>query len=100
MRWRIGFGLSLAFDFDYLLIDEILSVGDVRFRRKSKQAIMQKITKSNVLMVSHSIQDLKNVCNAGLLVHDGKLAFFNKIEDAIDAYQEVSGFTRRTKKTA
>ena len=40
MKSRLTFGLSLAFDFDYLLIDETLSVGDARFRKKSKEALM------------------------------------------------------------
>ncbi len=51
MKSRLTFGLSLAFDFDYLLIDETLSVGDARFRKKSKDALMRKIEECNVLLV-------------------------------------------------
>ena len=92
MRGRLGFGLSLAFDFDYMLIDETLSVGDARFKKKSKEALMKKIETSNVLMVSHSMQDLRNICDAGLLVHKGNLSYFDDIEDAIKAYQEINNF--------
>jgi len=94
MRGRLGFGLSLAFDFDYLLIDETLSVGDERFKHKSKEALMQKIAHSNVLMVSHNFTDLRSICDVGLVVHQGKLHYFDTIGDAIAVYKEINATGR------
>jgi len=90
MKSRLSFGLSLEFDFDYLLIDETLSVGDAKFRQKSKQALMKKIEKSNVLMVSHAMPDLRAICDAGIVVNDGSMEYYDKIDDAIKRYNEIN----------
>ena len=90
MKSRLSFGLSLAFDFDYLLIDETLSVGDSKFKKKSKEALMKKIEHSNVLMVSHSMSDLKNICDAGIVVNNGEIEYFKDINGAIDKYEQLN----------
>jgi len=90
MKSRLNFGLSLAFDFDYILIDETLSVGDSRFKKKSKEALMKKIEKSNVLMVSHSMNDLKNICDVGIVLNNGNITYFDDINEAIKVYQELN----------
>ena len=90
MKSRLNFGLSLAFDFDYILIDETLSVGDSRFKKKSKEALMKKIEKSNVLMVSHSMKDLKNICDVGIVLNNGKITYFDDINEAINMYKEIN----------
>jgi len=90
MKSRLSFGLSLAFDFDYLIIDETLSVGDENFKKKAKDALMKKIENSNVLLVSHSMSDLRNICDAGILIDDGKIFYYEDIEDAIKAYHAIN----------
>ena len=90
MRGRLGFGLSLAFDFDYLIIDETLSVGDARFRKKAKNALMKKIEECHVLLVSHDMGTLKQMCNFGLLVHEGELFYFDAINEAIAMYNKIN----------
>ncbi len=90
MKSRLSFALSLAFDFDYLLIDETLSVGDTRFKEKSKEALMKKIEKSNVLMVSHSMSDLKKICDVGIVLNNGNIEYYDKISDAIERYQQIN----------
>lgn len=90
MRSRLSFGLSLAFDFDYLIIDETLSVGDENFKTKAKDALMKKIENSNVLLVSHSMSDLRKICNAGIVINDGRIFYYEDIEDAIKAYHNIN----------
>jgi len=90
MKGRLGFGLSLAFDFDYMLIDETLSVGDARFKKKSKEALIKKIEKCNILLVSHDMKTLRELCEAGIVVNNGKMSYFENIEDAIDKYAEIN----------
>jgi len=90
MKSRLTFGLSLAFDFDYLLIDETLSVGDARFRKKSKDALMRKIEQCNVLLVSHDMGTLRQICDVGIVAHNAKLHYFDNIDEAIDMYKEIN----------
>ena len=90
MKSRLTFGLSLAFDFDYLLIDETLSVGDARFRKKSKEALMKKIESCNVLLVSHDMKTLEDICDVGIVVDGGKMHYYDNIKDAITEYTEIN----------
>ena len=90
MKSRLSFGLSLYFDFDYLIIDETLSVGDKNFQEKSKQALRKKIERCNILLVSHSMPILRELCDVGIVVHEGQVHYFEKIEDAINTYGELN----------
>jgi len=90
MRSRLTFGLSLAFDFDYLLIDETLSVGDARFRKKSKEALMKKIETCNVLLVSHDMGTLRDICDVGIVSHEAKLHYFDNVNHAIEMYAKIN----------
>ncbi|NKQ41045.1 MAG: ABC transporter ATP-binding protein [Sulfurovum sp.] len=90
MRGRLSFGLSLAFDFDYMLIDETLSVGDTRFKKKSKEALMKKIEQSSVLLVSHDVKTVKEICDSGIILDQGKLNFHEDVSEAIEAYETIN----------
>ncbi len=90
MKSRLTFGLSLAFDFDYLLIDETLSVGDARFRKKSKEALMKKIESCNVLLVSHDMKTLEDICDAGIVIDSGRMSYYEDIKEAIEKYVEIN----------
>ena len=91
MKSRLSFGLSLAFDFDYLLIDETLSVGDSNFKQKSKIALQKKIETCNVLLVSHSMRIMREICDSGIVISNGNLEYYDNIEDAIKKYEEING---------
>jgi len=90
MKSRLSFGLSLAFDFDYMIIDETLSVGDARFKKKSKEALLKKIETCNVLLVSHDMNTLREICDAGIIVDNGEISYMTSIEDAIEVYKEIN----------
>jgi len=90
MKGRLSFGLSLAFDFDYMLIDETLSVGDARFKKKSKEALMKKIEQCNVLLVSHDMNTLREICQAGIVVNKGQMMYYGNINDAILEYENIN----------
>jgi len=90
MKSRLSFGLSIMFDFDYMLIDETLSVGDTRFKEKSKAAIMQKIETCSVLLVSHEMETLREICDAGIVVNEGKMYYYTNIHDAINEYENIN----------
>ncbi|NBB80320.1 MAG: ATP-binding cassette domain-containing protein [Verrucomicrobia bacterium] len=86
MAGRLGFALSMAFSFDYFLIDEITAVGDAHFREMAKRTLEEKARFSKVIMVSHSMGDIKKFCDVGVLLKDGKLTVYNDLDEAIRAY--------------
>jgi capsular polysaccharide transport system ATP-binding protein len=87
MRSRVAFGLSMAFDFDYYLIDEVMAVGDAQFRSKSKEVLTARLARSNLIMTTHSMADVRQYCNVVVLVDAGRVAVYDDIEQGILAYQ-------------
>jgi len=86
MRSRVAFGLSMAFDFDYYLIDEVMSVGDAQFKRKCAEVFKEKLQKSNVVLVSHSMPEIEKLCDIVLLVRDGGIQVYDDVAEGIKAY--------------
>ena len=88
MRSRVTFGLSMAFEFDVYLIDEVTSAGDERFRKKSKEYLASKQEKSDFIMVDHNLWGLKLHCDRALLLHKGKLIEFDDVEEGIKQHKK------------
>ncbi|MCH2154697.1 MAG: ATP-binding cassette domain-containing protein [Opitutales bacterium] len=86
MGGRLGFAMSMAFDFDYFLIDEITSVGDGHFKNLAKEALDKKRSVSNIIMVSHSMGDLKRFCDVAVFIRNGEVTVFEDWDQAIEAY--------------
>lgn len=89
MKARLQFALSLAFDFDVYISDEITAVGDAAFKKKTSKAFADLVGKSSIIMVSHGEGTLREFCEAGIWIHDGKAYWFDKIADALDAYKST-----------
>ncbi|MGE6528788.1 ABC transporter ATP-binding protein [Pseudomonas sp. NPDC077382] len=87
MRSRLAFGLSMAFDFDYYLIDEVMSVGDAHFKRKCAQVFEEKLQASKIVLVSHSMGDIEKHCDMVLLVEHGEVRLYEDIAEGIKAYK-------------
>lgn len=86
MRARLAFGLSMAFEFDYYLIDEVMSVGDAHFKRKCAEVFEQKLQTSNVVLVSHNMGEIQKLCDVVLLVRDGGVQIYDDVAEGIKAY--------------
>ncbi|CAI8779438.1 Polysialic acid transport ATP-binding protein KpsT [Pseudomonas sp. IT-196MI5] len=86
MRSRLAFGLSMAFDFDYYLIDEVMSVGDAHFKRKCADVFETRLQQSKVVLVSHSMPEIKKLCDVVLLVRDGGVQIYDDVDEGIKAY--------------
>lgn len=86
MRARFAFGLSMAIEFDCYLIDEVTAVGDKRFVERCRIALEERRERSSIILVSHSAKSIRNQCDAAYLLFDGKLYFFDDIDEAIDVY--------------
>lgn len=87
MRSRVAFGLSMAFEFDYYLIDEVMAVGDAQFKAKSKQVLVERLKHANVILTSHNMADIRQYCNVVLYVDHGQVHVHDDIEAGIRAYQ-------------
>lgn len=88
MRARLQFAMSLAFEFDVYISDEITAVGDANFRKKALTHFQSLVGKAGLIMVSHNENTLKEYCQAGLLLHEGHAYWYDEIGDAIAAYAE------------
>lgn len=87
MRSRLGFGLSMAFNFDYYLVDEVMAVGDARFKKKCSELFNSKHQESSFIMVSHSLNSLKEYCDVALYVgRDHKVQYYDDVSSAIEQY--------------
>ena len=86
MRSRMAFGLSMAFDFDYYLIDEVMAVGDIHFKKKCAEVFERRLQESKVVLVSHSMNDIKKLCDIVMLVKDGQLKVYDDVAEGINAY--------------
>lgn len=92
MRSRLGFGLSMAFDFDYYLVDEVTSVGDAKFRKKCSDIFDSKRHSSSFIMVSHSLNSLKEYCECAIFVGRDRCAYYyDDIDEAIQVYKKDEG---------
>lgn len=89
MKSRLQFALSLAFDFDVYISDEVTAAGDAEFRKKANAAFKNKTGCASLIMVSHSEGTLKQFCTAGVWLREGKAIWFDKISDALYAYKST-----------
>lgn len=94
MKSRLQFGLSLAFDFDVYISDEVTATGDRAFQAKAAKAFKDMVGKGSVIMVSHSEKTLKDFCKAGIWLHQGTADWFDHIDDALRAYHDSNTFSR------
>lgn len=88
---RIAFAIATIVEPDILIVDEILSVGDFKFQEKCHQKI-QNMIKNNVtvIMVSHSNDQIREMCNRAVLLKKGKPIFIGKADEVCDLYLEHS----------
>ncbi|HDW1609672.1 TPA: ABC transporter ATP-binding protein [Escherichia coli] len=88
MRSRLGFGLSMAFKFDYYIVDEVTAVGDARFKEKCAQLVKERHKESSFLMVSHSLNSLKEFCDVAIVFKDDNaVGFYEDVHEGIKSYQ-------------
>ncbi len=89
MRARLNFALSIAIDFDCYLIDEIISVGDQRFQRRSHEELFERRADRSLILASHVPHVVKTYCNRALVLHRGRGKVFDDLDLALDIYQDL-----------
>lgn len=90
MYSKLAFSITAFLETDIILIDEILSVGDEQFKKKSSNKMKELISDENrtVLIVSHSISTLRQLCTRMLWLHDGRVKMLGGTNEVLDAYQQ------------
>lgn len=90
MYSKLAFSITAILETDIMLIDEVLSVGDAKFKKKSYKKMKTLISDSErtVVIVSHSISALKKLCNSVLWLDDGEIKMYGDTKEVLDAYEE------------
>lgn len=88
MKARLGFSIATIVEPDILILDEVLSVGDAKFRKKSEKKIQSMFDKGvTVLFVSHSLDQIKRICNRAILLERGNLIADGSVEEVSVIYE-------------
>ena len=92
MKSRLGFAIATVVEPKILILDEVLSVGDAKFRKKSENKIMSMFDSGvTVLFVSHSLEQVKRLCNKAMILEKGQLIAYGDIEPISEQYNEMIG---------
>lgn len=89
MYSKLAFSITAILETDIMLIDEVLSVGDARFKKKSYEKMKQLISDENrtVIIVSHVMETLNELCDEILWLHDGEVKMYGDSEEVLQAYE-------------
>ncbi len=90
MKARLGFSIATVVQPDILILDEVLSVGDAKFRKKSEKKLVDMMdTGVTVLFVSHNLEQVKRICNKAMILEHGKMLHYGTIDEIAPIYQDM-----------
>lgn len=89
MLSKLGFSIATIVEPDILILDEVLGVGDITFKKKSREKL-ESLMASNttVLLVSHTISEIRNICDKAIWIEEGKVREIGEVNDICDKYEE------------
>lgn len=91
MRARLGFAIATAVSPDILILDEVLSVGDAKFKKKSEKKIRDMMDKGiTVLFVSHNMEQIRRICNKAVILERGRLIKYGDMEETVSVYESMT----------
>jgi ABC-type polysaccharide/polyol phosphate transport system ATPase subunit len=89
MYGRLAFSVAVNMDPDILLIDEALSVGDARFRKKSFRKMRELCTQARtIVLVSHALKSIRDLCDETVWMHEGEVAGYGDPDEVVDSYEK------------
>jgi len=92
---RLGFAIATSVNPDILIVDEVLGVGDYKFRAKCEERIRSMIKQGvTVLLVSHDIKQIQNMCTRAILLQQGEIACIGDVDEVCRAYGESTAKER------
>ena len=90
MKARLGFSIATIADPDILILDEVLSVGDAKFRKKSEKKIMDMFERGvTVIFVSHQLEQIQKICNKAIILQKGTLIAEGDIDTISEMYTQM-----------
>ncbi|AUQ68759.1 ABC transporter ATP-binding protein [Phaeobacter inhibens] len=89
MRSRLTFGASMGIKFDTYLVDEVTAVGDRAFKRKSSAVFADRMKHSSAIMVNHSMSQVRQFCDAGIVLEGGKMRYLEDLDEAIALHEKI-----------
>ena len=90
MKSRLGFSIATIVEPEILILDEVLSVGDAKFRKKSEKKILSMMDKGvTVLFVSHSLEQVKRICTKAMILENGSIRSIGDIDTVSAEYEEM-----------
>lgn len=91
MKARLGFSIATAVEPDVLILDEVLSVGDAKFRAKSLRKVQSLFEKGvTVIFVSHSIEQVQAICDKAILLNHGEIIASGDVDDVTAVYEAMT----------
>lgn len=88
MKSRLAFGVSMGVAFDTYLVDEITAVGDAAFTLRSDALFKDRMKNAGAVVVSHSMPQIRRLCDAAVVLEGGNMQYFDDVEDGIRAHNE------------
>lgn len=97
MKTRLGFAIATIVSPEILILDEVLSVGDAKFKKKSEAKILSMLDDGvTVLFVSHSVDQVERICNKAILLEKGRIIAKGDVFDVTKVYREMTGETKKS----
>lgn len=91
MKSRLGFSIATMVSPKILILDEVLSVGDAKFRKKSEKKVLSMFDSGvTVLFVSHSLAQVQRICNKAMILEKGKLIAYGDIDTISKQYEKMT----------
>ena len=91
MKSRLGFSIATVVSPKILILDEVLSVGDAKFRKKSEKKVLSMFDSGvTVLFVSHSLAQVQRICNKAMILEKGKLIAYGDIDTISEHYEMMT----------
>lgn len=87
MKSRLAFGVSIGIPFDTYLVDEVTAVGDAAFKKKSHEAFLERMQDAGAIVVTHSMAQIKKLCDVGAVLESGRLTYYEDLDEAIAVHR-------------
>ncbi len=87
MRSRLGFAIATSINPDILILDEVLSVGDMSFQAKCRDRMHNMMSEASMLFVSHSVNQVRSLCDKAIWLHKGSIIASGEVNEICDQYE-------------
>jgi capsular polysaccharide transport system ATP-binding protein len=91
MRAKFAFALSMAIDFECMLIDEVLGVGDAAFRARCHAAIEERRARSDIILISHNLKDVIRLCDQVVILGGREPIVSDNVQKTVKQYAASMG---------